>query len=99
MKITVIFISTFLTWVAFDHNLYRRRRETYSLDAVELSLSEAGETTTQKKRVRQQRLPVIPPHLRKREVRLYSKVNHKSTKSRDRRDSNQRSIRRKFNNM
>ena len=99
MKITVIFISTFLTWVAFDHNLYRRRRETYSLDAVELSLSEAGETTTQKKRVRQQRLAVIPPHLRKRAVRLYSKTNHKSAKSRDRRDSNQRSIRRKFNNM
>lgn len=99
MKITVIFISTFLTWAAFDHNLYRRRRESYSLDAVEISLSEAGEAISQKKQVRQYRLNVIPRHLRKREVKLYSKVNHKSTKSMDRRDSNQRSIRRKFNNM
>ena len=99
MKTAIIFISTFLTWVAFDQNLYRRRRETYSISAIELSITEAGETVTQKKRMQQQRLNVIPPHLRKRQVKQYSKCNHKSVKSMDRRDSNQRSIRRKFNNM
>ncbi|AZZ35584.1 hypothetical protein CIK05_01810 [Bdellovibrio sp. qaytius] len=99
MKITVIFISTFLTWVAFDYNLFRRRRETYSLTAIELSIADAGEVATQKKKVQQQRLDVIPPHLRKRAVKLYSKCSYVSAKSRDHRDSNQRSLRRKFNNM
>lgn len=99
MKITVIFISTFLAWVAFDHNLYRRRRESYSLDGVGLSISEGQATASQKKRVVQQRLDVIPPHLRKRSVKLRTKCNYRGTKSRDNRDSNQRSIRRKFNNM
>lgn len=99
MKITFIFISTFLTWVAFDHNLYRRRRETYSLDSVELSISEGEATAPQKKKVVLERLDVIPPHWRKRAVKLHSKCNYRGTKSRDARDSNQRSIRRKFNNM
>lgn len=99
MKITFIFISTFLTWVAFDHNLYRRRRETYSLDSVELSISEGEATAPQKKKMVLKRLDVIPPHLRKRAVKLRTKCSYRSTKSRDSRDSNQRSIRRKFNNM
>lgn len=99
MKITVLFISTFLTWVAFDHNLYRRRRESYSLDSVELSISEGQATAPQKKKVKQLRLDVIPQHLRKRSVKLRAKCSYKDTKSRDNRDSNQRSIRRKFNNM
>ena len=99
MKIVIILISTFLPWAAIDLNLLRRRGDSYASDATEISLELGGDELHQKKKVQQHRLNVIPPWHRglKRPVR--SRCNYFSTKSRDPRDSDQRKIRRRINNV
>lgn len=97
MKITVLFISTFLSWVAFDHNTFRRRRNLSS--EVTISIAEDINNSQQETKIKKQRFETIPERFRQRPVKLKSKCNYKGTQSRDRRSSNQRAIRRRFNNM
>lgn len=99
MRKIVLFISTLLTWVAFDYNLHRRRRSLIADDVIEITLFEEESQFQQQKKIQRHHLDVIPARLRHRKVRLYSKCSYKGTRSRDQRDSNQKAIRRKFNNM
>lgn len=96
MKIMTIFVSLFLSWAAYDQNLFRRRRESFSHGSIEFVLSESE--LEEKKQV-QQHLSVIPPWHRSLPKRVRLRVNYFSTKPRDVRFSNQRKIRRMFNNM
>lgn len=98
MKIIFLFISIFLSWVAFDPGLFRRRYNSYNIAVVEFTLTEVDEVQQQKK-VQQKRLDVIPLRYRNRKKPERMKVNYFSTKPRDVRFSNQRKIRRMFNNM
>ena len=99
MRITISLAAILFPWFAYDQNLFRRRRlESSSSFAI---YDSEGEREGEQKEVKQQlkRLDVIPPWLRGGRPRLRMKVNHFSGKSRDVRDSNQRMIRRKFNNL
>lgn len=99
MKNLIIVLSTFLSWSAFDLQLFRRRRDSLEGKVIEFSLTEEMKETELKKKSIRHRLEVIPPRFRKRKVKLKAKCNYTGTKSKDVRDSNQRMIRRKFNNM
>lgn len=95
---TKILISLFLTWSAFDANLFRRRGDSYASQSIDVSLDQGSDEHRQTKKIRKLRANVIPPHLRWPRRPYRSKLNYFSTKSRDGRDSDQRKIRRKFNN-
>ena len=99
MKILILFTSTFLTWAAFDRNLFRRRADSYATNASEISFELGADELRQKKKIQQKYLNVIPARYRKRPARLRMKCNYFGSKSRDSRDSDQRKIRRRFNNM
>lgn len=96
MKISVILTSVFLSWVAFDHNLHRRydssHGETASLYDEELKKQKI-------RKLQRKNADVIPVKFRRRKVKLRAKCSYKSVKSKDHRDSDQRKLRRKFNNM
>ena len=93
MRIVTILTAFFLPWAAYDQNLFRRRRERLVSDQGLHELREQKEVKQHK------RLTVVPPWLRAKKPVLRMKCNHFSGKSRDWRDSNQRAIRRKFNNL
>lgn len=96
MKIPAILFSIFLPWVAYDTNLFRRRDGFHASSDVELVLTD--KEVRLRKAVQQFRFNVIPFHLRKPKLRVRSKASYYRVKSFDPRDSNQRKIRRKFNN-
>lgn len=95
MHISILLFSTLLSWAAYDLNLFRRRGAVVSA-AIEISYGES-ETLRQKK-VHRHRLDVIPPWQRGRKKVFVSRCNYFSTKPRDVRFSDQRKIRRMFNN-
>lgn len=98
MRISTLLISTFLTWAAYDTNLFRRRRDYVAANALEtLPADEENEKILQQKKI-QNRLDVIPKHHRHRQI-TRSRCNYFSTKPRDVRFSDQQKIRRMFNNM
>lgn len=97
MKNIILYISTLLTWVAFDPSSHRRRRALKH--ESEISFVEELEELEQEKKIKRHRLDVVPHRFRIREIKLRSKCNYQGTKSKDVRDSNQRMIRRKFSNM
>jgi hypothetical protein len=95
---TKILISLFLTWVAFDADLFRRRRDGHASNSIDVSLDQGSDELRQTKKIRALHRSVIPTHLRIAKKQYRSKLNYFSTKSRNGRDSDQRKIRRKFNN-
>ena len=97
MKISILFVSLFLTWTAYDQNIFRRPREQFQLTAIEEFFSESE--VQQKKQLRRHRLDVIPARYRNLRPPEKQRVNYFSTKPRDVRFSNQRKIRRMFNNL
>ena len=102
MRIATLLVSLFLTSAAYDLNLFRGGGGVASVASeLEIGLSGATDELRQKKKIRQQqpRHAVIPPWMRGRRSPVPRRVKYVSVKSRDVRDSNQRLIRRKFNNM
>ncbi|PIS10778.1 MAG: hypothetical protein COT73_07635 [Bdellovibrio sp. CG10_big_fil_rev_8_21_14_0_10_47_8] len=99
MKKPAILISTFLSLVAFDTNFFRRKETLDGSSQIEFSRDLGSESLQEKKAFRRERRDVIPARYRNIEQPVPSRCNYFSTKSRDVRDSNQRKIRRKFNNM
>lgn len=98
MTILRILVSAFLSWAAFDRNLFRARRLPAGSVQAPVSLSWEQEQVRKAKR-NQHRLNVIPQRYRRARTPLRSKCKYHSVKSRDVRDSDQRKIRRRFNNM
>lgn len=97
MKFSIILVSTFLSWAAYDHNLFRRKNDSYVFSEDEIvSLEKVG----QKKRalLKREHLSVIPAWHKARKKPTRLKCNYFSTSSRDVRNSDQRKIRRRFNN-
>lgn len=99
MKISTVLVATFLTWVTFDRNLFRRRGERYASPSTSLSFETETEARREIKEFKQCHREVIPPWFNPGKQKLKSKVNHFCAKSKDPRFSNQRKIRRMFNNM
>jgi hypothetical protein len=98
MKISKILTAVFLSWTAIDLDLYREGARK-STRATEELLILGEDVVRKKKRVLcRRRTNAIPPWLRRAKLVLHSRVNHSSGRSRDPRDSDQRKIRRKFNN-
>lgn len=99
MRIKTILISTFLTWTAFDLNLFRRRGQSYAFSTIEISLAQDGDELREAEEIERHRWDVIPPWLRGARPRVKSRCNYFSTKPRDVRYSDQRKIRRRINNL
>lgn len=100
MRITTFLTSAFLSYAAYDLNLFRRRKSGYQASsAIEHSLAGNELKEREQKKVKYERTNVIPPWLLAKQPKLRMKCNHFSGKSKDPRDSNQRAIRRKFSNM
>ena len=99
MKIKTILISTFLTWAAFDQNLFRRRAGSYAPTIIAVSLDHGADVLREREQIQRHRLSVIPSWLRGSRVRVRSKCNYFRTDSRDARYSDQRKIRRRINNL
>ena len=99
MKITLLLISTILSWTAFDHNLFRKRRSLSSHSLQQIWNDPELEQLQQKKRVLVRRLDVIPKSFRDYRKPSRSKCNYFSTKPRDVRYSDQMKIRRRINNI
>ena len=97
MQIISVLISLLLPWAAVDLSLLRRRKSLFS-DETTISFSQEEELW-QRKRAQRLRSNVIPIELRRARPRVRSKCSYLSIKSKDVRDSNQRKIRRRFNNM
>jgi hypothetical protein len=98
MRIRIILITTFLTWTAVDLQLLKRRRLFRDSSQIELSLEQSDRENEQEKKSERHRLDVIPVWQRGRRKPLQSRCNYFSTKPRDHRFSDQRKIRRMFNN-
>lgn len=99
MKIIILYISTLLTWVAFDPGAHRRRRGFSYGQNTELFLTEDEQELQQEKKLIRHRLDVIPKRFRGIRSLQRIKFHSATTKSKDPRDSDQRKIRRRFNNM
>jgi hypothetical protein len=100
MQLTILLIASLLSWAAYDTNLFSRRRDSYSLTAIEVSLEELNhEQEQQQEKVLRQRRDVIPKWRRDIRKPMASRCNYFSTKPRDARFSDQRKIRRMFNNL
>lgn len=91
MKISTLFTTTFLVWIAYDANLFRRRGDSYS--------SSVAITLEIKKEQKRFRRLTGPPWREKIPPKLRMKVNHFSSRSKDPRYSDQQKIRRRINNM
>ncbi len=100
MRTTVLLLFSFLSWAAYDTNLFRKRRDSYSVTAIEISLDELSfEQEQQQKKILRRNQDIIPAWHRGQRKPEVSRCNYFSTKPRDVRFSNQRKIRRMFNNM
>jgi hypothetical protein len=99
MQIQPILVAIFLNWVAFDLNLFRRREGIFSTETTSMTLSLEAEELKQKEQLQHHRMDVVPPHMRGLRKPVQCSCNYFSTKPRDVRFSNQRKIRRMFNNM
>ena len=99
MQIAILLITSFLSWAAYDTNLFRRRRDAYGLAAIEVSQEELKhEQEQQQQKVLRQNRDVIPTRFRDIRKPVALRCNYFSTKPRDVRFSDQRKIRRMFNN-
>ncbi len=96
-KLTVL-ITLFLSWVAFDKNLFKSQKAPFALRTAGTSLIHDGERRSQKSIIRYQRRSIVPEWMPKVDKKLRLKCNYFSTKSRDVRSSDQRKIRRRINN-
>jgi hypothetical protein len=99
MKILIIILSPLLTWTAFDRNLFRRRHEVSNLGIIEISAELNLSELQQKKKIQKRLSTIIPKSYRLTKKPVRSKCSYVSVKSKDARDSDQRKIRRRFNNM
>lgn len=97
MKISTILITTCLVWAAFDNNLFRRRRDQFG-SGPSVSYDAEAEARRELKKRQPSRREVIPPWYESAPLKLKMKVNHFSAKTKDPRYSDQRKIRRRFNN-
>lgn len=97
MRFIVIFISSLLSWSAYDVNLFRRRNDSLYLKTAELSL-EVTERQLQRRKIKRDRLDMIPKKYRDVRKPFKQRCNYFSTKPRDVRFSDQMKIRRMFNN-
>lgn len=96
MTLTMRLIFAVLFWIAVDVNLISRRQRLLFSGRKGAVLNDDLESIEKKlKRKVQKRTSPIPNWIQLEEVKYKPKVNYFSTKSRDHRDSNQRSIRRK----
>jgi hypothetical protein len=99
MKISIILISTFLSWATYDTHLFRRRKNFYAANDDEISFELTEEVLQKKKKTIRHRLDVIPRRYRGLKKPVRAKLNYFSSKPRDVRSSDQKKIRRRFNNM
>ncbi len=99
MKISKVIIVTLFAWVAYDSNLFRSRGVRFALSSTSISMEDAIEALREVKEVKRHKREVIPPCCRPGEPKLKMKVNHFSSKTKDPRYSDQRKIRRRFNNL
>lgn len=98
MKSSILFISIFLSLDAYDLNLFRRPRSAQRWAGVSVSLDQVADPIRHRKRSIHHKPNVVPPWLRGKRQILRTKCKYLSVKSRDARDSDQRKIRRRFNN-
>lgn len=98
MPVQRILIVILFSWVAYDRNLFRRRESIFSNELYSYSIAPEPEHENERKN-QQDRRNVVPDWFPTTNSRLRSKCNYFSTKPRDVRFSNQRKIRRMFNNM
>jgi hypothetical protein len=98
MRLALLVLSTFLSWPAYDLNLFRRRRDSLTATATEISENE-GQEFRQRKQIKRHHLDVIPRRYREQKKPVPLRCNYFSTKPRDVRFSDQRKIRRMFNSM
>jgi len=99
MRISLFLITSFLSWAAYDTNLFRKRQDSIAIVTIEISLDELNEEHRQQQKVHRRNLDVIPDSYRNQRRPVTSRCNYFSTKPRNVRFSNQRKIRRMFNNM
>lgn len=99
MRITIYLTTLFLPWLAYDQNLFRHGRHRSAFYYSYATNTDQEKKQREQKEIKQHHGSVIPPWLKKPKPKLRMKCNHFSVKSRDVRDSNQRMIRRRFNNM
>ena len=99
MTILKILVLIFLPWTAYDLDLFRRQTKGHVLRFTDLSFVENPDEFRLKKQIQKLHSNVVPLRLRAGKSPARSKCSYYSIKSRDIRDSNQRKIRRKFNNM
>ena len=98
MRTLFLLIPSFLSWAAYDTNLFRKRQDSYALTAIEISLDELSQEQKLKRRqLLRQNKDVIPKWVRDQKKPEISKCNYFSTRPRDVRFSNQRKIRRMSN--
>jgi hypothetical protein len=95
MRITIILISTFLSWAVYDTNLFRRRQQSVAAIAAEVLPDE--EDAREQKEI--QHREIIPPWYRKKKLQIRQRCNYFSVRPRDVRYSDQQKIRRRINNM
>jgi len=98
MKKFIICLTTLLSWVAFEPGHHRRRRHFPETTSIEIAVDDELTEHFLEQKIARKRFDVIPKKFRVRQVKLRSKCNYFSVKSRDVRDSNQKKIRRRINN-
>ena len=97
MRITLLLTAALVSWAIYDVYLFRRSRSSFAVTSTEISNYEP-ELLRQQKKILRNRFDVIP--LKHRGRKKYKpKCNYFNTKPRDVRFSNQRKIRRMFNNL
>lgn len=99
MRLPTIIVSIFLSLVAFDLNLTRRRRIGFASSEIGISLELGSEFKQDQKRFKKHKFDPTPFIDRKFKRPVRSKCNYFSTKPRDHRYSDQRKIRRMFSNL
>ncbi len=96
---TVLFTTmALLTWAIYDPNLFRRRSASTGPTSIELTLSDLAEEGQRQKKIIRRNAEVIPWWHRNKKSPVVSRCNYFQTNPRDVRFSNQRKIRRMFNN-
>lgn len=99
MRAKILLFTSVLSWAIYDTNLFRRRSDPIANPAIEVSLDELSGEHEQQKKIQRHKANVIPQWHRDQRKPVASRCNYFSTKPRDVRFSNQRKIRRMFNNI